>query len=330
MYSNSEIHQLIIRLFTHTISNDEREKIDVWIDETSENKKLFNDLKEIWLATGSINNSDEYHLEKAISKFKLQIQESRESRIIRLFRISVIKYAAILFIILALPFSFYLGSKIYSSNNSQTVISCENGDRSNVTLPDGSQVWLNSGSQLVFDNDFKKGVRQTYLTGEAYFSVKKDSKNPFRVNTLDVNIEVLGTEFNLKAYPEDKDISATLVTGSLKVSSKTQHTIIKPKQKLIFSKENSKMGLIELNDLSPEVEWKNGRLVFLNESLEEMKPRLERWFDVEIEFADEQVSQRRFSGTIDRESILEAIAYFGFSPFVAYRIDGNVIRFYSK
>ncbi|HBL77679.1 MAG: hypothetical protein A2W90_02780 [Bacteroidetes bacterium GWF2_42_66] len=329
MYSDNEIHPLIIRFFSEKINNDERKIVEDWINESPENKKFFNDLREIWLASGANQNADSYHLEEAIEKFKRQIRGRKGSRIVRL-RTSALKYAAIFALILALPVSFYFGSRINTSNNLQTTISCENGDRTNITLPDGSQVWLNSGSQLIFDNNFKKGVRQTYLKGEAYFSVKKDSKNPFVVNASDINVEVLGTEFNLKAYSDEKNISATLVSGSLKVSSETQQTVIKPGQKLVFSKENKKMGLTELSDLSPEVEWKNGRFVFVNESLAEMEQRLERWFDVEIKFADEQVKQRRFSGTIDRESILEVIAYFGYSPFVGYRIDGNVITMYSK
>lgn len=330
MYSDDKIHQIIIRLFSDTASFDERKIVEAWIDESTDNKKLFNDLKEIWLASGASRNADQYHLEEAIQNFRQKIHSGKGKQLKTLMQMPVFRYAAVIILMLALPFSFYLGNRNNSSDYSQTVVSCENGDRTNITLPDGSEVWLNSGSQLVFDNNFRKGVRQTYLKGEAYFSVMKDSKNPFIVIAEDINIEVLGTEFNLKAYPEEKDISATLVTGSLKVTSKTQQTVIKPNQKLIFRKGNGKMGLIELSDLAPEVEWKNGRFIFLNESLGEMEQRLERWFDVEIEFADEQVKQRRFTGTIDRESILEAIAYFGYSEFVAYHIDGNVITLYSE
>lgn len=330
MYTESEIHTLIIRLFTEKISQEHRKYLESWISKSTENKKLFNDLKEIWLASGKIEGNHPFHLEDAVLKFSEQIKKSKKSKSIRVIGMRFAKYAAVILLFIALPVVFFMGNKMGQGENTQTTISCENGDRTSITLPDGSEVWLNSGSQLTFDNNFKNGKRQTYLTGEAYFSVKKDPQNPFVVNTSDINVEVLGTEFNLKAYPEENTISATLVTGSLRVNSKTQHTIIKPNQKLIFSKENSKMGLLELTDLSPEVEWKNGRFVFSNESLAEMKSRLEHWFDVEIEFADVQVQQRRFSGTIDRESILEALVYFGHSPFVSYRIDGNVITFYSK
>lgn len=330
MDSEDKIHQFIIRLFTDTISNEERRELDSWISENPENKKLFNDLKEIWLASGSAQNADQYHLDEAIHQFGRKIHAEKRRRWKNVFYAPIVRYAAVIVFLIALPFSFFLGSRSNSLINSQTVVSCANGDRTNITLPDGSEVWLNSGSELIFDNNFKKGVRQTYLKGEAYFSVKKDPKNPFVVNASGVNIEVLGTEFNLKAYPDEKDVSTTLVTGSLKISGKNKQTIIKPSQKLIFNKETGSMGLVNLTDVSPDVDWKNGRLVFMNESLESMKPKLERWFDVEIEFADEQVKHRCFSGTLEKESILEAIDYFGYSPFVAYQINGNVIRFYSE
>ena len=328
MHPQSEIYTLIIRLFSGKVSGNERKTIENWIDESPANKRFFNDLKEIWLVSGTPRNADGYHLEEALEKYRRQIGKKQKKA--KLLLPSVWKYAAIVILAIALPFSYYIGMRVDSDVSAQTIISCENGDRTNITLPDGSQVWLNSGSQLIFDNNFHKGVRQTYLQGEAYFSVKKDSKNPFVVNALDITVEVLGTEFNLKAYRNEKDIAATLVSGSLRVSGATQQVVIEPGQKLMFSRENKKMNLVELADVSPETDWKNGRLVFRNESLAEMEQRLERWFDVEIELADEQVKQRRFTGTIDRESILEAIAYFGYSPYVGSRIEGNLITFYSE
>ncbi|MDX9883885.1 MAG: FecR domain-containing protein [Prolixibacteraceae bacterium] len=328
MHTETEIHHLIIRFFSEKISNDERKTVENWINETPGNKKLFNDLREIWLASGVTREAGNDRLEEALEKFRRQIKGKQKPPKLR--QTSVWKYAAILILAAALPFSYYIGSRENPENDAQTIISCENGDRTNIILPDGSQVWLNSGSQLVFDNNFKKGVRQTYLKGEAYFSVSKDSKNPFRVKTSRIDVEVLGTEFNLKAYPDEEQVSATLVTGSLRIIAETQQMVIKPNQKLVYNKENRKVGLVELSDLSSDIEWKNGRFVFQNESLAEMEQRLERWFDVEIELADEQVKQRRFTGIIDRESVLEAIAYFGHSPYLGYRIDGNVITLYSK
>jgi len=90
------------------------------------------------------------------------------------------------------------------------------------------------------------------------------------------------------------------------------------------------MKLIEVSDLLPETEWKDGRLVFRNQSLGELEQKLERWFDVEIEFSDELVKARRFTGILEHESILEVVLYFGHSKYVEYRIKDNIITFFTK
>jgi ferric-dicitrate binding protein FerR (iron transport regulator) len=106
--------------------------------------------------------------------------------------------------------------------------------------------------------------------------------------------------------------------------------MITPGQKLIYKKDDHTLTVENLTDLAPETEWIDGRLVFRNTSLDELEKKLERWFDVEIEFADETVKGRRFSGTLERESILEVISYFGISQYVDYNIKGNVITFFSE
>src|SRR5660398_29209 len=88
-----------------------------------------------------------------------------------------------------------------------TTVTCALGDKTTMVLPDSSLVFLNSGSEITFNNNFKKGERQVSLVGEAYFSVTKDPENPFRIKTSEIEVEVLGTEFNLKAYPDEQTIT---------------------------------------------------------------------------------------------------------------------------
>ena len=133
----------------------------------------------------------------------------------------------------------------------------------------------------------------------------------------------------MKAYADDKVVSTTLVEGSVKISSAKQKTVIKPGQKLVYSSETEKMALFELADLSPETEWKDGRLVFRNESLGDLELKLERWLDVDIILADEAVKTRKFTGTLERESILEVMSYFSLAHSVDYKLDGNKITFYT-
>ncbi len=324
MENPTDINILIIRLLSGEADVNEKKIIADWLSHSDDNKKLFADLKEIWLSSGIQSNADNYHLEEAILKFREHISKSKHQQKLRINFMSYLKYAAIAIFILALPFSYYIGTRNTPADYSMTTIACAYGDKSSIVLPDNSRVWLNSGSKLTFSSDFKNG-RNVSLEGEAFFSVSRDKSNPFRVKTTDIEIEVLGTEFNVKAYAEENTVSTTLVEGSVKISGKDQQTNLKPDQKLVFDKGNKKMIVQELTDTAPDTEWKDGRFVFRNESLAELVPKLERWFDVDIVFADEQVKYRRFTGILQRESILEAISYFDNSRFVICRVQDNKI-----
>ena len=168
------------------------------------------------------------------------------------------------------------------------------------------------------------------MEGEAYFSVSKDKEHPFLVKSSDIEIKVLGTHFNVKAYPEEKSVSTTLIEGSIQISSSVEKMLIEPDEKMVFNKETHKMTLSRLKDTAPEIDWKRGRLRFRNESLEELEIKLKRWFDVDICLADEQVKHRRFTGTLERESILEVISYFELSKYVSCDIQGNKIIIKTK
>lgn len=325
MKIQTDINILIIRLLSGEAEVDEKKKIADWLSHSDENKKLFADLREIWLSAGIPNNADSYHLEEAILKFREQISQSKNQQKGRINFMQYLKYAAVAVLMLALPFSYYVGTRNVPTDNFLTTISCTFGDKSSIVLPDSSRVWLNSGSTLTFNSDFKNGGRNVELEGEAFFSVAKDKNQPFRVKTSELDIEVLGTEFNVKAYGEENIVSTTLVEGSVKISSKEQSLVIKPNQKLVFDKGKKKMIVQQLSDTSIDTEWKNGRFAFRNESLAELAPKLERWFDVDIVFTDEKVKDRRFTGVLQRESILEAISYFDNSQFVSCRVQDNKI-----
>lgn len=324
MENQTDINILLIRLFSGEAGPAEKNEIAAWLDQSAENKNRYSDLREIWLSSGVETNADKYDLEAAILKFRNQINKNQVIQRKQIDFNRFFKYAAIFILLLALPFSYYFGTQSNSADNSITTISCAYGDKSSIVLPDSSHVWLNSGSKLTFSSNFKNG-RKVSLEGEAFFSVSKDKSHPFRVKTSDIDIEVLGTKFNLKAYPDEKSISTTLVEGSVNLSSKYGSTLMKPDQKLVYDKESKTTTVQELTDTAPDTEWKDGRFVFRNESLAELKPKLERWFDVDIVFGDEQVKSRKFTGVLGRESILEAVSYFDLSNLVSCRIQGNKI-----
>ena len=157
-----------------------KREIGDWLSQDGDNRKLYADLQEIWLATGVSKNSDQYNLQKATSNFKKRIQKS--SKQARIGRVSeILKYAAIVVLLLSLPVIYYVGKNGSQATESFTTITCAFGDKSTITLPDGSLAYLNSGSKLTFNNDFQNESRMVSLEGEAYFSVKKNKEVPFKV-----------------------------------------------------------------------------------------------------------------------------------------------------
>ena len=310
---------------------DEKEKSD-FFEQLRKDKKLereFLSVKKIWIA-GQLDKKNLPFIRKKQLFNDFWEKRQKSKKILFPLMSKMLRYAAVFILLLALPFTFFLGKRQGFSPNKYTTISCALGDKTEIVLPDSSKVDLNSGSKIIFNNNFDEGERQVFLEGEAFFSVSKDKNSPFVVNANEIKVEVLGTKFNIKAYPEENIISTTLVEGSLKVSNRNQSLVIKPSQKLIYEKRTKSMKKMLLADTTPEIEWKEGRLVFRNESLAELELKLERWFDVDIDFADEKVKSKRFTGVLERESILETVSYFGLSKYIGYTIDGNKITFYSK
>lgn len=329
MEFDEKIQIAIVRLFSGEADTDDKHLVDDWVKQSADHKKMFDELKDIWLAAGTLHNADHYALERDILKYGGRIKERETGRHWNILINKVLKYAAIFLFLVAIPLSYYYGKKSNQPEYSWSTVTCQLGDKSMILLPDSSKVWLNSGSKLTFNNNFTEGKREVHLEGEAYFSVAKNPNNPFTVNCGTLSVEVLGTEFNLKAYPDEEKISTTLIEGSVEVRGNQNKVVLTPGQKLVYHTQTSKMTLYKLSDTAPETEWKEGRLVFRNESLGELEQKLERWFDVDIALADDEVSEKRYTGILERESILEVMSYFSLAKSVGYKIDGNKVTFYT-
>lgn len=172
------------------------------------------------------------------------------------------------------------------------------GQMSEVTLHDGTHVWLNSGTTLKYSNSFGQKSRNVTLDGEAYFDVQK-SDVPFRVRLKNSFVEVLGTEFNVISYHNDSNSEITLVEGSVNVNNLEGNNIahLKPSQQLTIDDVSLKAKLRSV-DTEFYVSWTEGKIVFHDEKLSEICERLERWYNVDITLEDKEVEELNFSGTI--------------------------------
>lgn len=199
------------------------------------------------------------------------------------------------------------------------------GDKAQLTLPDKSTVLLNSESSLSYV--YKDGKRIALLNGEAYFHVSKDKEHPFVVQAGSLNIEVLGTSFNVSSYKENDFVETSLIEGSVRLfdsRSPSESFILKPSQKAVYSKDNGKISFHDTDNVR-ETAWTENRLMFESEKLGSVFHKIERWYGVKIRLCCPEITNDPISGSFKNEQlpyVMEALKFqYGFD----YEITGNTV-----
>ena len=205
------------------------------------------------------------------------------------------------------------------------ILSTPMGGEYQLILPDGSKVWLNSASTLRFPTAFVGSERVVELKGEAYFEVAKNSKMPFLVRTNNaMDIKVLGTQFNVMAYDDEKNINTTLIEGSVEVLKGSGKTMLKPGQEAVLNKGSGNIK-VSAADLEQAIAWKNGYFIFSNENIESIMRKVSRWYNVDVIYQG-NLSNKDFVGTISRnKNISELLKMLELTGAVNFSIDGRRI-----
>jgi ferric-dicitrate binding protein FerR (iron transport regulator) len=270
-----------------------------------------------------IQQKKEVDVDTAYVAVKNRIQKKK--LVVRIYQ-HINRYAAILLLPLLLIAAWSLienFNQSHSNDYSQSVqqIECPVGIRSQVSLPDGTQVWLNSGSSIKYNLPFNTPNRQVELHGEAFLDVAKMNGSSFSIFSGNVHVEVLGTQFNFKSYQEDERIEVSLVEGEIKLRVGTDKNEIKkatlvPGDHLSYNKNDHSTALVN-NDLENKIAWKSGRLVFSDTPLAEVAVEMERWYGVDVEIADQDLLAYKYTTTIENESLLQVIELLELSSSLA-------------
>lgn len=220
------------------------------------------------------------------------------------------------------------GQVIYRSNGNHNAmipeklntIATSRGQQFQVILPDGTKVWLNAASSLQFPSTFSGLTkRKVTLSGEAYFEVSKDKIHPFIVKSANQQVEVLGTHFNISAYPDEETVKTTLLEGAVKVN---EH-LLKPNQQSVFT--NGQISIHQVN-AADAVDWNNGEFICRNEPLESIMKKISRWYDVEVVYRRPELKNKTFSGSLSRydhiSGILNALELAG---SIKFKLEGKMI-----
>lgn len=224
-----------------------------------------------------------------------------------------LKVAAIIVFVLSTSIStYYLYTEYFNSSNSlmsyETVAPL--GSQTKIVLPDGTIVWLNSGSTLRYNNLYGNENRTVYLTGEGYFEVEKDPNKPFYVYANDIKVKVLGTIFNVRSYVDEADVEVDLLEGKVDVSvesvKNSKVLSLLPNEKMVFNKVNKTISSHKV-DASRSATWTTGKLCFVDASLEDIAKNLERKYDIKIEIKSQIIKDELFSGSLNLNQPIEKI-----------------------
>ena len=216
-----------------------------------------------------------------------------------------LKYAAVALIaVLSTVTVNYFLQKYASSAGQFASVSSPNGQITNVTLFDGTNVWLNAESTLKYKKTFNQSDREVYLDGEALFNVTKNSKKPFIVNAGDAKVKVHGTVFDVKAYKNMPTLETVLLEGNVEFIRKGKSVFIKPGEELVLSSQTGKIQKSVINT-AEYTSWKGGKIYFNNKTLEDLTTQLERWYEVKFRFGSEKLKSYHFSGVINKDRSLD-------------------------
>ncbi len=331
------------------------EKWDLIIKQNPQIKPLADKARQVVLLLSRAQKTHNKDIESRLQRFLLRISfaEQRGLRSIGVPYIQVRKaflYAAavLLMITIGLNVDFYIKS-LDSGNDGLCMTIVGKGQKSEVVLPDGTKVWLNSESQLTYPANFGEKNRNVSLVGEGYFNVAHDARHPFLVSVSDIRFKVYGTEFNLKCYKNEDIVEATLINGSMSIQQKGgSEVFLKPSQKFICRKdgvdisdkvvkaERSRDSMEELKrikhgtllenvDTYPVTAWKEHKLVFEDETFADLAVKIERWYDVKVVIESEKIRQYRYRGSFENETIEQAIQALTLATPFNYRFDKRTI-----
>jgi len=313
------VHRLIASYLEGNASAEEMSELESWVSESDENRKYYQQFRNIWDASVEINVSSEEALQKVLRRIK-----NRQQRV--LLWNFVQKAAAVLFIPLLLSV-FWLNyqrtpvEKVSETRYNKAVAAF--GTFSLIELPDGSKVWLNSGSNLRYPVQFDENKRNVYLEGEAYFEVNSDKSKPFLVNTPYFSVKATGTKFNVRADKNFRIPSVTLIEGKVAIEKPSTGNEDKPMANLLpnqhFTFDTlSKNITIQTEDTYKYYAWKDGKLVFRNDNISEVARRISIQYNVDIEIKGDKIKQYRYRATFVNEPLGELLRLLKISSPIDY------------
>lgn len=323
----------LISFITSNQSIEDYSEISEWINAIEENKEEYIRYKNLWAIMQHGNDMPETKIQEALSKIRKKPNRRKQS-----FKLwHFMKYAALVAIVLLC--GYLIGTRDFNNKITMNEIFVPNGNRSSVLLPDGSKVWISNGTKLIYPEEFNGKNRIVELEGEGFFDVTQDKTHPFIVKIGQNRIKVLGTKFAVVAYPDDKLIKAELISGQIQFDVKEKNQtnefhsyLMNPSQSLTLDKSSGKLSQSRIA-VSFYKYWINGVYEFKDETFEELAKKIERVYNVKVNFEEENLKKQLFSGTLSINdniyTLMEVFKRASGEPF-SYKHEGNNIYIKGK
>ncbi len=352
-----DIKLLISSSLNREIEKNDAVRLQHWLDKSDWNKEYVNKLKSSWVLAGkSLQVKKDFSaltwdiIEKRIhTKNFLSVERVKPKfSFVRLLRIAATWI--LLFSLGGVCTWWYIGRSL-KIELATTEIAAPLGAKSMVKMPDGTTIWLNAGSKLIYKNDFNQNDRHVILTGEAFFSVATNKEKPFIVHAADVIVRAYGTKFNVKAYPDEETVTATLQEGKIDVQfteklADNKNIVLAPNQKVVLhrsvnilknentinAQKSAKIEVIsprialEKNiDINLYTSWKGDRWTIESIPLETLAPVLERRFNKKLFFKNPELKGYKFTGIIENETTEQIMAALQMTAPLNYKIGKDTI-----
>jgi len=362
MVAEEKYNDLIVRHLDSGLSEIELDDLLQWLKKDEANVRYFLELKDIWHSAEMVEDCGNTP-ENALTRFNEKYPEKRVrlKRPSYAIRISMQIAATLLLAgLLSLSWNWLTKARhmtaVPDSQFAQVYI--PKGQKGQITLSDGTRVWLNSNSTLRYPAGFGNGSRKVVLDGEAYLEVAKDPARPFFLETSSLTLKVLGTSFNIKCYSTDNTVETTLIEGSLEILSgksgitRSKKVILKPNEKAIFMKPNNEISVavldlpekrepklnrriqktpVSITQVESIISWKDNHLIFRDESFEEIAKKMESWYGVEIRIENENLKHYRFTGKfVYNEPIDQVMEVISRTTPLQYSLNKNILVIRSK
>ena len=308
------IEELLFRYCEGKLSGDERKHVEEWISASKENEELARTVHELYWAADTLSVMDKVDAGKALKKANGKLVRKK----IKTVFLWTERAAAIMFIPLLSAYLLQIKNSDVAEARMME-IRTNPGMTTAFVLPDGTNVSLNSGSVLRYPEFFSKDKREVELIGEAFFDVTKDPNKRFVVKTSgDERVEVLGTSFNMEAFPGDSILSTTLLEGKVRFVSDAGSVQMNPGEKLVYNNKTSKAKLTKTNG-EAETAWKYGKIIFDNTPFNEVLRMLSKRFNVDFVVKNEKYRKDSFTGTFSTQRLEQVLDVFSISSKIKWR-----------